>query len=392
MKKARKIFLIAILSIAGLCLLLVGGLAVSNAAFPRQSLVVDVLSDADLVRLGEFYHLRQALGDEVWPGWGQADIPAILYNEAYVFLVGHAGEPAAGWVKVPAGIQRGGAWELAPEVDLAGQPYYRWSLEDPQVTPQAFTVKVGDRWVSSISTYEWTKIGLAVEIRQGLPPFLQPIFPYRIFLGQLVSGDDQYISLIAHEAFHAYQGMAARERLAASENMNSRFADRYPWGDETFQARWHAELDTLAQALQVADQAAAADLARRFLAGRAERREAIHLGGDLVEYEQQREWLEGLARYAELEIWRLAARGRYTPRAETTRLREFDGYRGFDIRWSREIDQIGRMAGDEGDGRFYYSGMAQAVLLDRLMPGWKARAFDEGVWLEDLLAETLDNP
>jgi hypothetical protein len=29
---------------------------------------------------------------------------------------------------------------------------------------------------------------------------------------------------------------------------------------------------------------------------------------------------------------------------------------------------MSRMANDEGGGRFYYSGMAQAVLLDRLSP------------------------
>jgi hypothetical protein len=43
------------------------------------------------------------------------------------------------------------------------------------------------------------------------------------------------------------------------------------------------------------------------------------------------------------------------------------------------------MAGDDGDGRFYYSGMAQAYLLDRLLPNWKATAFDENIWLDDLL-------
>ena len=43
------------------------------------------------------------------------------------------------------------------------------------------------------------------------------------------------------------------------------------------------------------------------------------------------------------------------------------------------------MAGDEGDGRFYYSGMAQAVLLDRFAPGWKAQILDQGVWLDELL-------
>jgi hypothetical protein len=33
--------------------------------------------------------------------------------------------------------------------------------------------------------------------------------------------------------------------------------------------------------------------------------------------------------------------------------------------------------------------MAQATLLDRLLPGWKARALSEGVWLETLLAEAV---
>jgi hypothetical protein len=47
------------------------------------------------------------------------------------------------------------------------------------------------------------------------------------------------------------------------------------------------------------------------------------------------------------------------------------------------------MAGNDGDGRFYDSGMAQAALLDRLLPGWKAQFFDEGVFLEELLATAV---
>ena len=47
------------------------------------------------------------------------------------------------------------------------------------------------------------------------------------------------------------------------------------------------------------------------------------------------------------------------------------------------------MANDEGDGRFYYSGMAQAFLLDRLLPGWKLRAFTEGAWLDTMLEEAV---
>jgi len=48
------------------------------------------------------------------------------------------------------------------------------------------------------------------------------------------------------------------------------------------------------------------------------------------------------------------------------------------------------MAADWGDGRFYYSGMAQAVLLDRLMPGWKDQALEDGVFLEDLLEAAVE--
>jgi hypothetical protein len=33
--------------------------------------------------------------------------------------------------------------------------------------------------------------------------------------------------------------------------------------------------------------------------------------------------------------------------------------------------------------------MAQAVLLDRLAPGWKAQAWSQDVWLEDLLAQSI---
>jgi hypothetical protein len=49
------------------------------------------------------------------------------------------------------------------------------------------------------------------------------------------------------------------------------------------------------------------------------------------------------------------------------------------------------MADDKGDGRFYYTGMAQAFLLDRLMPSWKLQAFEENIWLNDLRMLQLGN-
>ena len=71
--------------------------------------------------------------------------------------------------------------------------------------------------------------------------------------------------------------------------------------------------------------------------------------------------------------------------AEALALDDFDAYQGFPQRLAQEIDQIMRMASNEGDGRFYYSGFAQAAMLDRLLPGWQERIMQEGVWLDELL-------
>lgn len=352
-----------------------------NLGRPTASETPDVLSPAEQARLAEFFHAHETVGDAVWPGWGAADIPVIAYNEANAFLVGLP-DPADGWIKVPQDEPRGGPW--LPAGDLVdGRPLFRQPLAEGE-TPQAFTVRVGARWVASLTTMEWLQIGLANQMRGDLPPVVNLVFPYGLMTSQLVSSSDHYISLVAHEAFHAYQGSTAPERLAAAERAAAR-ENAYPWDDAALEAAWQAELDLLAAAVAAPPEEATA-YARDFLRLRAERREAEGLAPMLVEYERQREWLEGLARYVELGLWREAAAG-YQPSSAISDDRDFDGYDGYEKRLQREIGQFGRMADDAGDGRFYYSGYAQAVLLDRIDPGWKARAFAPDMFLEDLLRE-----
>ena len=163
MKKTRKILIVSISALLGLCILLTTISAIANRGLPQSSPIVETLSAADKTRLEEAMHIREQLGDTVFPGWGQADIPAILYNEEYVFLIGYS-DPPDGWVKVPAGIQRGGAWELLSDDYVLGEPYYRQRLAEPNNSPEAFTVMVGDRWVSSMPTLDWFKISLIDQI------------------------------------------------------------------------------------------------------------------------------------------------------------------------------------------------------------------------------------
>ena len=298
MKKTLKLLLISVGSLFGMCLLLTIGFFVINLGLPDHSPSIEKLSEADKIRLAEYIHLREGLGNSVFPGWGEADIPAILYNEEYVFLTGYK-NPQNGWVKVPAGIRRGGIWELVPDDLFVDEPYYRQRLSDPEITPEAFTVMVGDRWVSSMPTLDWFKISLVNQIKSDLPSFVVPVFPYSLFINQLVSGSDQYISLSAHEAFHSFQGMMAPDKFADAEKANQ-YSDQYPWDDQSLQADWGAELSLLADALRSTDQKRTLELVQQFIVLRTSRRESADLSPEQISYEQHREWLEGLARYAEL--------------------------------------------------------------------------------------------
>jgi hypothetical protein len=149
----KKACLFIPLSLIILCLLGAAVSALSNLGLPQHSTTPDRLSELDKTQLSEVLHLRSNLGDAVWPGWSQADIALIVYNEQYAFLVGYP-NPPAGWMKVPSLELRGGPWEEIPGDTFEGGPYYLTAITDPEKTPEGFTVLVGDRWVATFQTRE----------------------------------------------------------------------------------------------------------------------------------------------------------------------------------------------------------------------------------------------
>jgi len=74
--------------------------------------------------------------------------------------VGTCSNHAKGWIKVQQGFSRGGEWERVPNETLLGSHYYRQRLPDSGVTPECFSVRVGDVWVGSIQTMEWMQISM----------------------------------------------------------------------------------------------------------------------------------------------------------------------------------------------------------------------------------------
>ena len=383
----KKVILIGLAGLLGLCLLAVGWSYVVNLNLPTHPVTEDRLSSLDKMRLAEAVHLRQMLGDQIWMGWGSQDIPVILYNDGYAFLIGYPGIPPNGWIKMPQQEQRGGAWELVPGDDFYGEPYYRQPITDPNKTPEAFTVLVGEVWVATLQTKEAMESSFYRDFRDPIPSFLQPIFPYRIFWNLTLGMTETYIEALDHEMFHSFQATTNAQRFSEAELIN-RVAASYPWEDKEFTSAWESEIDLLLAALRAGTGEEAMQLTGQFWQQREVRRYKFDLTPDQVDYERQREWLEGLAKYSELTLGRRAGQeAGYVPLPETVQDSDFNNYRNQERFWNEQLGEASGSSISAGETRFYYSGLVEAALLDRLMPGWKERILVSDLALEDLLRE-----
>jgi hypothetical protein len=368
--RSRRFTLYALTIVAGIvisCIVLALIGYSSNQKLPTGPEITDRMDPLDKIRLAEALHLKAELGDQIWPGYASMDAPVIIWNEEYEFLFGVSEPPLD--------------WELVPDDTFDGQPYFRRSAEDSQ----NFAVRVGDQWAASIFTKYLVDFGLISAIQGLLPPVIADVFPYRIF----IQPSELQISTVQHEYFHVVQAELAFEKFAAADDIYG-LGERYWPLDSEMQSAWKNEIDLLIKAVQTSNDGDAKELTRQFLAARDQRREDIGLDATLIDYERQFEWLEGTAKFAEMFSWQEASQNHgYISLPEMATDPDFKDYETFDSRWDQEMAQTRRQAREEGDVRFYYTGMLQAFLLDRLLPNWKDRIMEEGVYLEDLLRQVI---
>jgi ABC-type Fe3+-hydroxamate transport system substrate-binding protein len=365
----RKKLLFILLGLFSLCILASGISALSNKNILKTPEVTDNISQLDKDRLAETLHLKDDLGEKVWPGWGQLEIPILLWNEEYSFLVGYPNHPE-GWGEVKGDV-------------FNNEPYYRQNTKDQQ----NFAVLVDGQWVASLATKSEMDHFIISQFMEMIPSPINQIIPYRLF----IQPTEVHISGVLHETFHVYQTLIAPDKLALAEDRYD-FDANYWEIDENMRDEWKAEINLLAQALEAEIDAEASELVTQFLEEREQRREKHDLDDDMINFERLIEWEEGLAKYVEVAIWKQAfSSPNYESLAEMSDDPDFNDYKTFEKRWNQEIMTMKNQASQEGDTRFYYTGMAQGFLLDRLLPDWKTRIMAENVWLEELLLEAIGN-
>lgn len=186
-----------------------------------------------------------------------------------------------------------------------------------------------------------------------------------------------------HEAFHVFQASMQREGRRFGTGENAFYVASYPIFNVENEAGMALEGRILAAALAARADSARRRLSREFVATRRARQEK--LDPEYAEFERAAELNEGLAQYAlvrALEL--LSAEGPPNWRSDAAR------------QLAAERARLNDLTNDAGRSfrlRFYSTGPAMALLLDRLAPGWKIRLVQQDQTLQDALgiASGLDS-
>jgi hypothetical protein len=368
-KRSLRVIPFIVFSLIGLCLLTAGIFFLTNQFLPEPSSTPNEISQQDLAHAEEALHLMSELGDQTWPELS-GNIPLLLWNDEYAFLT-NSREQVSGWDRLG-------------DAEVNHLPVY---VQKNDADYQAFTeILPNGNYAGSMATKNATNIGFINLFKENLPPVVSQIFPYRL----LLLSTDQYISALVHESFHAYQAENYPDRFEDAEKAYSS-TDAYEDRFESMSEDWQMEIQALIDALNEEDNTKRIELIIDFIQIREDRRSNANLDSNLTLYEKRYEWLEGSAKYVELEIWKNAANAAsYQPVDEISNISDFDSYQKYQKRWNNELRNTKTAAKTGGDTLFYYSGMLQARLLDELMPEWKTKIGEPGVWYEDLLKEAVN--
>jgi hypothetical protein len=319
-------------------------------------------------------------GNEVWPGWDASSTPILFYMPGKQdLLINHPAPPEGfvpykGPVSFPAGkifIRTGSSF-----FELDGQ---NTSREIGGVN----TLVVADT-LSNLRMRLETVVNDPRPVREKFPPGNHE---------DLMENPYGQMAMVAHEAFHVFQhtrapGKGADETVLAV----------YPVLSEYNNVGFALEGEALADAIRAKTAQKRRSAGVRWLAVRLDRR--YNLPDGCAAYEDGNEFNEGLAKYVEYKLAQ-SLEGMNTDDAMKW-VQGFHGNEGFAAFRESLIDQmVKHMRGEVNVNndpygtaplrmRLYFSGMAIAVLLDELAPGWHDRIFEPGITLTGLAQAALD--
>ena len=298
------------------------------------------INATDRTRLIETFRLADRLGDRIWPGWSRAPFAVLLVTPEYEFLIRHP-LPSPDFTN------------LGYDRELGSDVFYRRRTMAP----------------SFLATF----------------PAIRGSMVSTIVVGQaentLVKTSTPWVITLLHEHFHQlqdsqpnfYPDVNALKLARGDQTGTWMLSYPFPYERTDVQTQFTKMSELLAAAVR-ANRRDRAIRVRDYLAARRKFQQLME--PDDHKYFAFQLWKEGIARYTEYHLARLAATN-YRPTKEFQALPD---YRSFADVARTTYDGIFRQLSTQKLGEskrevVYSFGAAEGLLLDQIKPGWRRRYF-----------------
>lgn len=295
------------------------------------------LSQIDRIRLAEAFSLGEAIGDRVWKDWDKAPFAVLLVTPEYEFLIRHP-QPTADFTL------------LGHDSLLNSDVYFR--KRQFQIDYQATFPAVG-----GVST---------------------------IVIGQAENTASKtstpWVVVVMHEHFHQLQDSQPRffDQVTA---LNLAHGDqsgmwmlnyKFPYDGYEVRQQFFVMSRLLADALKSKQSADFSANLSAYLTARQQLKEMLN--GDDYKYLSFQLWKEGIARYTEYHVAKLAATD-YKPTKAFAALKDFTSYQSVaDQVMNRTLNELSTLELEKSKRvSFYAMGAGEGLSLDRVNPQWRDR-------------------
>lgn len=313
----------------------------------------------ELKRLDELWNVLDQCAEGVWPGWhGYADVPFLFtYENGVRMLVGHPNPPPQ--------------FKLVKDVKVRGKMVYLDTTNEIPVElvwptfggggPQPFGKYKGN-YVTTVC------IGLTCN-RSATR---------KEELGDPSVASENEILTYVHELFHVFQDSIYERR---GENLNYT-------PDVNYATYSHIEGEALRRAFLEKDDKAAIECLKDFVVARKLKHASMAEIEQIEELDE--DFAEGTATYAEYATLQQIAK-RYKPRIATGDDPYFHAFKNLDYFLNLRLQQLddSKARTTETRGKCYPYGCFQALLLNRLVKGWRETITKDTCSMYDVLADFL---
>jgi hypothetical protein len=298
------------------------------------------IPDVDRTRIAEAFNLGDSIGDVVWKDWNKAPFALLLVTSEYEFLIRHP-KPSADFMP------------LGYDALLKSDVYFR-----KRTQPTHFLATFPAIGGSMISTIV---VGQAenVSAKTSTP----------------------WVVTLLHEHFHQLQ--FSRPNYYTDVNaLNLSHGDQtgmwmlnyaFPYDKKEVQDQFAKMSELLAEAIEAPKSERVKKVAIYL---RARRDFQQMLNADDYRYLSFQLWQEGIARYTEYHVAKLAALG-YEPSKAFRALKDFTPFEqtASAIRERIFKQLLTQKLGESKRDAFYPFGAAEGLLLDKVNPRWRSRYF-----------------